>query len=168
MENRKCQLFSKTTRESIRSPCFKLSSLDKTYWFLKCFPRGVRNKLVVACKLAEMINIRIQKKINIGFKAYVTAFDGSSAFEREKDSLLIEKGEETKIIVNVWKVLKISHDHGDEELKASAINHICQHVKEVLNGRMEAEIVDNILLATEILRYLSSVIQETYKENQSL
>ncbi|GIY47417.1 speckle-type POZ protein [Caerostris darwini] len=89
---------AKRPGESIRSPCFKLSSLDKTYWFLKCFPRGVRNKLVLVVKLCRDDEYSGPEKINIGFKAYVMAFDGSSAFERENDSLLIEKGEETKII----------------------------------------------------------------------
>ncbi|GIY08694.1 hypothetical protein CEXT_45931 [Caerostris extrusa] len=40
--------------------------------------------------------------------------------------------------VNVWESFKDFPIMAMEELKASAINHICQHVRKFLNGRMEA------------------------------
>ncbi|GIY18644.1 speckle-type POZ protein [Caerostris extrusa] len=61
---------------------------------------------------------------------------------------------------NVCEILKLSHFHDDEELKASAINHIRLHAKEVfLMDEWKQLILDNVMLASEIVGYLSSVIQ---------
>ncbi|GIY18640.1 MATH domain-containing protein [Caerostris extrusa] len=83
--------------ESIISPCFKLQSMDKTNWYLKCYPRGVRNRFFIVIKLHRGEDSG-PETIDIGFKAYVIAFDGSFPFIEETDSIYLQKGNEIKII----------------------------------------------------------------------
>ncbi|GIY08697.1 speckle-type POZ protein [Caerostris extrusa] len=64
---------------------------------------------------------------------------------------------------NVCTILKLSNYHNDEELKTISLDYIRLHAKEVLSlGEWKRFVLENMLLASETIGYISSVIQKAY------
>ncbi|CAL1294368.1 unnamed protein product [Larinioides sclopetarius] len=89
---------AKGFNEPIISPCFKVESLNKTNWTLKCYPRGIRNTKFIAIKLCRNIDDLGPDNIKINFRSFILASDGSTVFENEKEHLSFTKGIETTLI----------------------------------------------------------------------
>ncbi|GBM68411.1 hypothetical protein AVEN_131713-1 [Araneus ventricosus] len=89
---------AKSFGEPIISPCFKVETLNKTNWILKCYPRGIRNTKFIAIKLCRNYDDLGPDNVKINFRTFILASDGSTVFENERENLPFTKGMETSLI----------------------------------------------------------------------